>query len=34
MVNGHKPAAHTVSPDGGTGKTCLVGSMHCPNAFS
>jgi len=24
VVNGHKAAAHTDSPDGGTGKTCLV----------
>jgi len=29
-VNGHKAAAHTDSPDGGTGKTCLGGGMHCP----
>ena len=34
MVNGHKSAAHTDSPDGGTGKTCLGGGMHCPNASS
>jgi len=33
-INGHKPAAHTDSPDGGTGKTCLGGGMHCPSAFS
>jgi len=25
VVNGHKSAAHTDSPDGGTGKTCLGG---------
>ena len=24
MVKGHKSAAHTGSPDGGTGKICLV----------
>jgi len=29
--NGHKSAAHT---DGGTGKTCLGGCMHCPRATS
>ena len=29
-----KPAAHTDSPDDGTGKTCLGRRMHCPNAFS
>ena len=34
VVNGHKSAAHTDSPDGGTGKTCLGGGMHCPSAFS
>jgi len=34
VVNGHKSAAHTDSPDGGTGKTCLGGSLHCPNASS
>jgi len=32
MVNGHKSAARTDSPDGGTGKTCLGGGMHCPSA--
>ena len=32
MVNGHKSAAHTDSPDGGTGKTCLGGGMHHPSA--
>ena len=30
MVNEHKPAAHTDSPDGGTGKTCLGGVMPVP----
>jgi len=30
VVNGNKSAAHTDSPDGGTGKTCLGGGMHCP----
>jgi len=30
--NGHKCAAHTDSPDGGTGKTCLGGGMHCLTA--
>ena len=34
MVNGHKSAAHTDSPDGGTGKTYLSGGMHCPGASS
>jgi len=33
VVNGHQSAAHD-SPDGGTGKTCLGGGMHCPSAFS
>ena len=33
MVNGHKSAAHTDSPDGGTGKTCLGGDkQYCPIA--
>ena len=31
MVNGHKSSAHTDSPDGDTGKTCLGRSMHCPS---
>ena len=30
MVNEHKPAAHTDSPDGGIGKTCLGGDMSVP----
>jgi len=35
VVNGHKSAAYnTDSPDGGTGKTCLGGGMHCPRASS
>jgi len=34
MVNGHKSAAHTDSPDGGIGKTCPGGGMHCPSASS
>jgi len=34
VVNGHKSAAHTDSPDAGTGKTCLGGGMHCPSASS
>jgi len=34
VVNGHKYAVHTDSPDGGTGKTCLGGDMHCPRASS
>jgi len=34
VVNGHKSAAHTDSPDGGTGKTCLDEGMHCPIASS
>jgi len=33
VVDGYKSAAHTDSPDGGTGKkTCLGGGMH--NALS
>jgi len=28
-VNGHKSAAHTDFPDGGTGKTYLGGGMQC-----
>jgi len=34
VVNGHKSAAHTDSPDGGAGKTCLGGGMHWPSASS
>jgi len=34
VVNGHKTAAPTVSPDSGTGKTCLGRGMHCPSASS
>jgi len=34
VVNGHKSVAHTDSPDGGTGKTCLGRGMHCPSACS
>jgi len=34
VVNGHKSAADANSPDGGTGKTCLGGGMHCPSASS
>ena len=34
MVNGHKYAAHTDSPDCGTGKTCFGGGMHCVSASS
>jgi len=33
VVNRHKSAAHTDSSDDGTSKTCLGGSMHCPNCF-
>jgi len=32
VVDGHKSAAHTDSPDGGTSKTCLGGGVHCPSA--
>ena len=32
VINGHKSAAHTDSPDGGTGKTCVGGGMHCLSA--
>jgi len=34
MVNGHKSAADTDSPDGGTGKTRPGEGMHCPSASS
>ena len=34
MVNGHKSAPHTYSPDGGTGKTCHGGGMLCLSASS
>jgi len=36
VVNGYRCAAHTDSPDGGTGigKTCLGGGIRCPSAFS
>ena len=34
VINGHKTAADTDLPDGGTGKTCLRGGMHCPRASS
>ena len=34
VVNGHKSAAHTDSPDGGTGKTSPGGGIHCPSASS
>jgi len=34
VVYGHKSAAHIDSPDGGIGKTCLGGGMHCPGASS
>jgi len=34
MVNGRKYAAHTDSPDGVTGKTCLNGGIHYPSASS
>jgi len=34
VVNGHKSAAHTDSPYGGTGKTRLGGGMQCPSASS
>jgi len=34
VINGHKPAAHSDSPDGGTSKTCLGGGKHCPSASS
>jgi len=32
VVNGHKSAAHTDLPDGGTGKMCLGRGMHSPSA--
>jgi len=34
VVNGHKSAAHTDSPDGGTDMTCLGGALCCPIASS
>jgi len=34
VINGHKSAAHTDLLDGGTGKTCLGGGMHCASASS
>ena len=34
VINGHKSAADTDSPDGGTGKTWLGGGMHSPSASS
>jgi len=34
VVNGHKSAAHTDTPDCGTDKTCLGEGMHCPTASS
>ena len=34
VINGHKYAAHTDSPYGGTGKTCLGRGMHCSSASS
>jgi len=34
VIDGHKSAPHTDPPDGGSGKTCLGGGMHCPNASS
>jgi len=34
VVNQHESAAHTDSPDGGTGKTYFGGGMHRPSASS
>jgi len=34
VVDEHKYAAHTDSPDGGTGKACLGGGMNCASASS
>jgi len=34
VVNGHKSAAYTYSPDGSTSMMCLGGDMHCPSASS
>ena len=34
VVNGHKYAAHTDSSNGGTGKTCLGGGIHCTSVSS
>ena len=32
VINGHKSAVNTESPDDGTGKTYLGGGMHYPSA--
>ena len=32
--SGQQTFIHTDSPDGGTGKTCLGGDVHCLNASS
>jgi len=34
VVNGHKSAAHSDSPDGGNGKVCFGGDTLCPSASS
>jgi len=34
VVNGHKSAAHTHLPDGGTVKMCIGRGMNCPIASS
>jgi len=34
VINGNKSAAHTDSPDSGTGKMCHGGGMHCSIAYS
>jgi len=34
VINGHKSAAHTDLPAGGTGKMSLGGGMHCFGASS
>ena len=34
MVDGHKSAAHTDSPDGGMGKKCFGRGMHRSHASS
>ena len=33
VINGHKSAAHTDSPDGAIGKTCLGRGIPCPSDF-
>jgi len=34
VVSGHSFILHSNSLNGGTGKTCLGGGMHCPNVIT